>query len=56
MKEHRGRGRVAHDETFDEFLDREAMLAEAEELALQEIIADQIREAIKERGLLPRPP
>ena len=40
----------------EEFLDREAMLAEAEELALQEIIADQIREAIKERGLLPRPP
>jgi len=48
---HGARGRVARDETFDEFLEREGMLAEAEELALKEIIADQIREAMEERGL-----
>jgi hypothetical protein len=45
------RGRIARDETFDEFLAREGMLAEAEELALKEIIADQIRAAMRERGL-----
>jgi hypothetical protein len=51
MAKKRSRGRVAHDETFDEFLDREGMLAETEELALKEIIADQLREAMKQRGL-----
>jgi len=42
---------IARDETFDEFLAKEGMLAETEELALKEIIADQIREAMKERGI-----
>jgi hypothetical protein len=51
MEKRKGRGHVARDETFDEFLQSEGMLAEAEELALKEIIADQIREAMKERGL-----
>jgi hypothetical protein len=51
MEKKRSKGRVARDETFDDFLDREGMLAETEELALKEIIADQIREAMKERGL-----
>jgi len=54
MEKHRGRGRVARDETFDDFLDRDGMLAEVEELALKEIIADQIREAMKGVAL-PRP-
>lgn len=42
MEKHRGRGRgrVARDETFDEFLEREGMLTETEELALKEIIAE----------------
>lgn len=51
MEKHRDKGRIARDETFDEFLDNEGMLAETEELALKEIIADQIRDAMKERGL-----
>ena len=51
MEKRTVRGRVARDETFDEFFEREGMLAEAEELALKEIIADQIREAMKECGL-----
>ena len=45
------KGRIARDETFDEFLAKEGMLADTEELALKEIIADQIREAMKERGI-----
>lgn len=51
MAKIRSKGRVARDETFDELLAKEGMLAETEELALKEIIADQIREAMKERGL-----
>jgi antitoxin HicB len=51
MKRTRSKGRIARDETFDEFLAREGMLAETEELALKEIIADQIREAMRQRGL-----
>jgi len=51
MEKSRRKGRIAQDETFDEFLAREGMLAETEELALKEIIADRIREAMKARGL-----
>jgi hypothetical protein len=51
MEKRRDRGRVALDETFDEFLQREGVLAEAEELALKEIVVDQIRAVMKERGL-----
>ena len=47
----RKKGHVAHDETLDEFLAKEGMLAETEELALKEIIADQIREAMKAAGI-----
>jgi antitoxin HicB len=39
------------EETFDEFLAEQGMLADCEERALKEIIADQIREAMKERGI-----
>jgi len=45
MEKHKERGRVAKDETFDEFLEREGMLAEAEQRALKEIIVDHIHEA-----------
>jgi hypothetical protein len=51
MRKKRSKGRVARDETFDEFLARDGLLGEAEELALKEIIADQIRDAMKTRGL-----
>jgi antitoxin HicB len=51
MKKDRKKGHVARDETFDDFLAREGMLAEAEELALKEIIADQIHEAMRANGI-----
>ncbi len=45
------KGRIDREETFDEFLAAQGILADAEELALKEIIADQIREAMKEKGI-----
>jgi antitoxin HicB len=51
MKQDGKKGRVARDETFDEFLAGQGMLADAEELALKEIIADQIKEAMKAGGI-----
>ncbi len=50
MTKSKKKGRIARDETFDEFLANEGMLAETEGLALKEIIADQIREIMKEKG------
>jgi hypothetical protein len=38
-------------ETFDDFLESENLLAVCEEDAIKEIIADQIRAAMKEQGL-----
>ncbi|WP_454850270.1 helix-turn-helix domain-containing protein [Rhizobium binxianense] len=38
-------------ETFDDFLEEQGLLAETEEIALKEIIADQIRQAMAEQGL-----
>jgi antitoxin HicB len=39
------------EETFDDFLEEQGLLADPEELALKEIIADHIRAAMKENGL-----
>jgi antitoxin HicB len=39
------------DETFDEFLAEQGMLADSEERALKEIIADQIKEAMNAQGI-----
>ena len=39
------------DETFDEFLSEQGLLAQAEEAALKEIIADQIKAAMDEQKL-----
>jgi antitoxin HicB len=39
------------EETFDEFLAQQGLLAECEEAALKEIIAEQIKQAMIERGL-----
>jgi IS5 family transposase len=39
------------EETFDGFLADQGMLAECEERALKEIIADQIREAMKAQNI-----
>jgi predicted XRE-type DNA-binding protein len=44
-------GKIARDETFDEFLAEQGILEQAEELALKEIIADQIKAAMREAGI-----
>jgi antitoxin HicB len=50
MMESIGKAAVS-DETFDDFLASENMLAACEEDAIKEIIADQIRAAMKEQNL-----
>jgi antitoxin HicB len=50
MMEQIGKARVSV-ETFDDFLASENMLAVCEEDAIKEIIADQIREAMKAQHL-----
>lgn len=45
------KGHIALDETFDDFLSEQGLLADSEELALKEIIADQIKEAMKAGGI-----
>jgi hypothetical protein len=51
MKQNSKKGYVARDETFDDFLAEQGILADCEELALKEIIADQIKEAMKASGM-----
>lgn len=45
------RGYIDRSETFDEFLAKDGLLAETEDAALKEIIADQIKVAMKAEGL-----
>jgi len=45
------KGRIARDETFDDFLEAQGLLAEAEELAIKELIAEQIRTAMEQQGV-----
>jgi antitoxin HicB len=45
------KGYVDRSETFDEFLAKDGLLAETEDAALKEIIADQIKVAMAEEGL-----
>ena len=42
----RKKGRIDRSETFDEFLAKDGILAETEDAALKEIIADQIKVAM----------
>lgn len=57
MKQVRGRktnkkkGHIDRSETFDEFLAQEGLLAETEDSALKEIIADQIKVAMEKQRL-----
>ncbi|MFL5091427.1 MAG: Fis family transcriptional regulator [Xanthobacteraceae bacterium] len=51
MKKKQTKGYVDRSETFDEFLAKEDLLAETEDAALKEIIADQIKVAMTEEGL-----
>jgi ribosome-binding protein aMBF1 (putative translation factor) len=47
----RKKGRIDRSETFDEFLAAEGILAETEEAALKQVIADQIKAAMQAEGL-----
>lgn len=51
MKFASNKGRVARDETFDDFLAGQGLLAEAEERAIKELIAEQIRTAMEKEGV-----
>jgi antitoxin HicB len=45
------KGYIDRSETFDEFLDKEGLLAETEDAAIKEVIADQIKVAMNRQGL-----
>jgi antitoxin HicB len=45
------KGYVDRSETFDEFLAKDGILAETEDAAIKEIIADQIKVAMDKQGL-----
>ena len=47
----RRKGSIDRSETFDEFLAKEGLLAEAEDTAIKEIIADQIKVAMDKQHL-----
>ena len=55
MRSHRSlkrdRGRIAKDETFDDFLNGQGLFAETEERAIKELIAEQIRAAMAQEGV-----
>ncbi|MGC2131626.1 MAG: Fis family transcriptional regulator [Xanthobacteraceae bacterium] len=45
------KGSIDRSESFDEFLEKEGLLAETEDAAIKEIIADQIMVAMNKKGL-----
>lgn len=47
----RAKGYVDRSETFDAFLDKQGLLAESEDAALKEIIADQIKAAMSTKKI-----
>lgn len=51
MPSTRSKGTVDRTETFREFLAKDGILAETEDAAIKEIIADQIKVAMDKRGL-----
>jgi hypothetical protein len=44
-------GGISRSESFDEFLARDGLLADTEDAAIKEIIADQIKVAMDKKGL-----
>src|SRR5262245_40750384 len=50
-KSKKKKGYVDRSESFDEFLARDGILAETEDAAVKEIIADQIKVAMEKNGL-----
>ena len=51
MKRKKTKGRIDRSETFDQFLAKDGLLAETEDAAIKEIIADQIQVAMNKQGL-----
>jgi hypothetical protein len=51
MKRKKKKDRIDRSETFDEFLAKDGILAEAEDAAIKEIIADQIKIAMQKQRL-----
>jgi antitoxin HicB len=47
----KAKGSLDRSETFNEFLDKQGLLAETEDAAVKEIIADQIRVAMQNQHL-----
>ncbi|MCL4712867.1 MAG: XRE family transcriptional regulator [Pseudorhodoplanes sp.] len=45
------KGYIDRSESFDEFLEKDGLLSEAQDAAIKEIIADQIRVAMDSQGL-----
>src|ERR1700680_5126853 len=50
----KSKGSIDRSETFDEFLAKEGLLAETEDAAIKEIIADQIKVAMDKQRLSKR--
>ncbi len=50
-RQSRKKGSIDRSETFDEFLASEGLLADSEDLAVKEIIADQIKVAMNKQHL-----
>jgi hypothetical protein len=51
LTEPKKNGTIDRSESFDEFLARDGILAETEDAAIKEIIADQIKVAMDKKGL-----
>ncbi|HTS40253.1 MAG TPA: Fis family transcriptional regulator [Xanthobacteraceae bacterium] len=51
MRRKRKKGHIDRSETFDEFLGKDGILAETEDEAVKQIIADQIKVAMDKQGL-----
>jgi len=51
MKKTTKKGYIDRGETFDEFLDKDSLLAEAKDAAIMRIIADQIKVAMDKQRL-----
>jgi hypothetical protein len=51
MKKQKTKGRIDRSETFDEFLAKDGILAETEDAAIKEVIADQIKVAMDRQKL-----
>jgi DNA-directed RNA polymerase beta subunit len=45
------KSRIDRSETFDDFLAKDGLLAESEDAAIKDIIADQIKVAMNKQGL-----